>query len=299
MRIIPNADFTRVIIDDTPISIEHTHTGEVSKIVFDNNGTPFEMEKGKAYVLNESINKHASRKTRYYMAGSIESVSIRTKNNPSASLWYIRSHRLSLAYYILGPMLLTETFKLKTMLGVGLCLANIYHKVELDEIKYGHIYVLFRTAMFNKDVYELLSTNDKHLNLTKHENYVEHFQADEYHDMYVFKIPEKYDDVFSLYLSGKWSKFPEDYRQKVYQWAPNTDRAHIWKLRFEKSENLRTILSEQIGTEISKGAELCHAPNGDETFDETLQMPNLKKVNPKDNVTISTERSDGPYDQVD
>ena len=115
--------------------------------------------------------------------------------------------------------------------------------------------------MYDQDVYSLLSTNDKKLNLTKHEQYVDHFSVDDYHDMYVFKIPAEYEEIFELYLAGKWSQFPDEYRKMVYQWAPNKQREKIWRWRFEKDDVLRLKMMEQINIEISKDAELCHAPN--------------------------------------
>lgn len=300
MKIIPNLDYTRLIINGTPVIIDKTGTQEVTRLVFeDNDGGDFEIVQNELFYVNKRVNRHAPNKGQVYRAGFIENVHVNSADSSSSSMWYIRSHRLSLAYYILGPMLLTDRFDLKSKLGVGLCLANIYHKIELDIIRCGEIYVLYRTAMYDQDVYSLLSTNDKKLNLTKHEHYVDHFSVDDYHDIYVFKIPAEYEEIFELYLAGKWSQFPDKYRKMVYQWAPNKQREKIWRWRFERDNVLRLKMMEQLNIEIPKDAELCHAPNGDETFNEKIQMFNPRKVNPKDNVTISTKRSDGPDDQVD
>ncbi len=300
MKIITNLDYTRVVIEGIPLSIEKTGTDDITKVIFDNDGDPFVIELNKVFYIDERINKNAPAKGVFFRAGFIENVQIDSIDKPTSSLWYIRSHRLTLAYYILGPMLLTETFDFKSKLGVGLCLANVYHQIDLPDMnRLGEIYVLYRSAMRNLEVYSLLSTNETKLNLTKHEHYVEHFTVDHYHDMYVFKIPKEYKEVYDLYLEGKWSHFPDKFRTMVYNWAPNRQRAQIWKWRFQKENILRQKLMQQLDIEISKDAELCQAPNGDETFTEKSIIPNQKLIDPKKNVTISTERSDRPDDQVD
>jgi hypothetical protein len=300
MRIIPNLDHTRVIVDGIPITIEKSASNEIQKAVFETRTATFTVELGKIFYTDDTVSDNLSKKRRWHRAGFIEPVKIKGLEKPTVSLWYVRSHRLTLAYYILGPMLITKDFNIKAKLGVGLCMANIYDSVDLDGKRMdGKIYVLYRCAMHDIEVYSLLSTNDNKLNLTKHPLFVERFAVDEYHDMYVFDIPEEYQRVYSLYKQGAWSKFPDEFRMKVYKWSPNKDKETIWKWRFEKAPILRQKLMRQLDIEISKDAELCQAPNGDETFTEKAQMPNPKHINPKKNVTISTERSDGPDDQVD
>ena len=87
------------------------------------------------------------------------------------------------------------------------------------------------------------------------------YDPDTNHVMFVFNVPEDYQDIYDLYLKGKYSEFPQDYKIQIFKYHNITDSSHkVAKVLF-KHPDLREELEERLGVEIPENQEVSSVPD--------------------------------------
>lgn len=102
------------------------------------------------------------------------------------------------------------------------------------------------------------------------------YDPDSSHVMFVFNVPEDYQEVYDLYLKGKYSEFPKDYKVQIFKFHDIVDSSHrVAKVLF-KHPDLKEELEDRIGVDIPKGQEVSSIPD----LDVEIYENNMKVINP-------------------
>ena len=80
------------------------------------------------------------------------------------------------------------------------------------------------------------------------------------------RIPPKYSKVLKLFKEGKYSEFPESYKQKILDFHDFDIDGQTAQILYKSKERKR-VLEKELSVEISDTSELYDIPN---LKDETL-----------------------------
>lgn len=136
---------------------------------------------------------------------------------------------------------------------------------------------LLINSFINYDEYEdhliLLYRFSSELDFLKFEQAVKKFRTfvasydpDKYHVVFVLRIPPKYSKVLKLFKEGKYSEFPESYKQKILDFHDFDIDGQTAQILYKSKERKR-VLEKELSVEISDTSELYDIPN---LKDETL-----------------------------
>jgi|SRR5690606_9205955 len=98
---------------------------------------------------------------------------------------------------------------------------------------------------------------------------VTHYSPDNYSEMIVFSIPEKYHEIYDLVSKGKYSQLPDDYKKHILKFLGLKNDSKTGKILY-KNESYRVQLSKELGCEIPKENELLSPPNELDIFTDDL-----------------------------
>lgn len=116
-----------------------------------------------------------------------------------------------------------------------------------------HLYLLYRYTS-DKGFYEL----DEYL--TADSSTEEVIKLDSMHYIYKIKVPKSYVKVVKLFMAGKYSEFPERYKQDILIFHSLSADSQIGHVLY-KTEYYRKKLEDTLGCIIPEGTELSDVPN--------------------------------------
>lgn len=91
--------------------------------------------------------------------------------------------------------------------------------------------------------------------------FVDSYDPDNHHVMFVFKVPSFYQSDYDLFKQGKYSEMNYDYKVVIFGFHNIIDHEHrVAKVLF-KHPDLREELEERIGVEIPENMEVSSIPD--------------------------------------
>jgi len=88
---------------------------------------------------------------------------------------------------------------------------------------------------------------------------------DKYQVLITFNIPDIYSNIFKLFKKGRYSLFPQEYKEQILKFHENKN-SQLERILY-KDEELRKLIENRIGVKLSKDAELHDVQHEeDETF---------------------------------
>lgn len=89
--------------------------------------------------------------------------------------------------------------------------------------------------------------------------FVSHFEYDNYHVMYKFRIPDEFEDDIYNFINGKYSSFSKRLKNLIQKFYGSEERSNIMSI-INKTKERRKKLEELIGEELSEDMELESKP---------------------------------------
>lgn len=158
-----------------------------------------------------------------------------------------------------------------------------------DELQNQYVDKIFLLYDRNLPNYE-----EKEIFLKKHFLYLDDYAYGDY-QMFVFNLPEGYENNYHLFKRGEYSKFDDTYKRHVSSFfnnfiypyyldgdKTNRDDNNILSLSvyirqvLYKSERLFTMMEDRIGQEIDRSSELASQPSYEK---DVFSEKTLKKLN--------------------
>ena len=114
------------------------------------------------------------------------------------------------------------------------------------------------------------------------ELFVDSYDPDDRHVMFVFKVPSFYQSDYNLFKEGKYSEMNYDYKVVIFGFHNILDHEHrVAKVLF-KHQDLREEWEERTGSKIPKHAEVSSVPDLDrEVYNESMKVINPLKPEEK------------------
>lgn len=134
-------------------------------------------------------------------------------------------------------------------------LVNTYLCDHTNYFQYENcLHLLFSQNTYNAKFNQFIE------DLEKHPNYIDGYDVmGEGTYMVVFSLDE-ISEIISLFKQGKYSKFPEDFREKYFpKYTTAGTLSHRWKV-FEKHEDMKKLIEEKIGQKLPSEAEVWDIP---------------------------------------
>lgn len=98
------------------------------------------------------------------------------------------------------------------------------------------------------------------------------FAPDKVSEMLVYQIPDKYKQIYDMFLQGKYSYFPEMYKQHILKFTSQPKDGKIHRILY-KSALLKAELENSLGCKIPDNCELYDPPYPEqETFTDLLKV---------------------------
>mgnify|MGYP003654522964 CR=1 FL=1 len=94
----------------------------------------------------------------------------------------------------------------------------------------------------------------------KFRTFVASYDPDKYHVVFVLRIPPKYSKVLNLFKEGKYSEFPEAYKQKILDFHDFDIEGQTAQILY-KSEERRNLLEKELNVRIPDDSELYDIPD--------------------------------------
>ena len=113
--------------------------------------------------------------------------------------------------------------------------------------------------------------------------------------LFKFELPEKMFDVRNLFIEGKYSKFPEEYKNMVmeftFRYYGINEREYLRKV-FTKDERLREQILDNLGpyTVLPAGSELSSSP-----YPEKEMFANYVDIEKKEEKTQKQKDDESRY----
>ncbi len=153
-----------------------------------------------------------------------------------------------------------------------------------QELQDGYLHVLFefkKTIHF--DIVSKLFDDPSGTIITQN------YQPDNYHHLYIFKIPQQYKREYYTFLQGKYSELPEDYKNYLIKFHNylEPDKKKIINILYKKEqmyldqeEYINKGLPLEHWTRIPRGLEIAGIWNQDKEniLMETLTKEILNKI---------------------
>ena len=125
---------------------------------------------------------------------------------------------------------------------------------------------------------------DNNFNTVRYEAYLEqnNLFVDKYDPstdtvMLIFKVPKKYQGIYDLYKEGKYSKFPEKYKEKILRFHNIfTSKHKVYQVLY-KDERLYQELEDKLDVRLNRSVEISSIP------DLELEVFNKKILNHYEN----------------
>lgn len=112
--------------------------------------------------------------------------------------------------------------------------------------------------------------------------FVDSFQVDNYHVIYEMRVPLKYVAIYEIFMQGKYSKFPDWYKDQLknfYLPILNTswNKTTTYKILY-KDPTYRKKLEAELDVDIPSDAELADAITEKEFFSHEFSINDTKTI---------------------
>jgi hypothetical protein len=118
----------------------------------------------------------------------------------------------------------------------------------------NHIFILYK---FNNT--EEFVNYEAYLKESK--SFVETYDPTPETVMFVFKGPRAYSTIKNLFISGKFSHFPDAYKKKILKYHNITDEDHKVVQVLNKDERLYVELEERLGCSVPRTMDPSSKPD--------------------------------------
>lgn len=120
--------------------------------------------------------------------------------------------------------------------------------------------------------------------LKSNELFVGSYDPDEYHVMYIFKVPEEFQKDYDLFKAGKYSELDYEYKVIIFSFHNILDPKHrVAKVLFKHPE-LHQEWEERTGTTIPEGMEVSSIPDmSKEVYNDSMKTINPNRIKPIEN----------------
>lgn len=118
------------------------------------------------------------------------------------------------------------------------------------------IFVLYK---FSGDLAYIAFEND----MLERPNFYNTYDADPYHVMYVFDVPEKYKEDYKNFKQGLYSKMSTEYKEKIRRFWGNLSNDTDIMGTLYKTEAKFKKLESQLDIKIPRDQEASSVPNWD------------------------------------
>jgi len=134
-------------------------------------------------------------------------------------------------------------------------LINTYLHDHTAQYQYPNcLHLLFQQPKFN------LGFNKYIEQLRQHPNYIDSYDVIGSGTFMVVFDTSEILDILKLFKQGKYSEFPEDFKEKYFiKYSADGKLTHRWKV-FQKHEDMKKIIEEKIGQYLPEGAEVWDIP---------------------------------------
>jgi len=164
---------------------------------------------------------------------------------------------------------------------------NVVNCYMYDESKPEYDNHIFLLHKFDDDVRSgYLSYEDS---LKQHELYVDSYDPNNPHVMFVFKVPEEYQKEYDLFKAGQYSKFRDSYKRHILKFQGGLFQTKKIRQVLYKSEKLHKEWEERLGVEIPLGQELSSIPDRDK---ETYKLSDREESINISSIIFGNEESD-------
>lgn len=103
--------------------------------------------------------------------------------------------------------------------------------------------------------------------LSKFKNFKRRYDPSPNYVMFVFNVPENYEDEYILFINGKYSGFSQDYKLQILNFHNLEMDSEVAQILFRHSRR-RRALEEKLNCELPEGSELLSiVEKEDETYD--------------------------------
>ena len=144
----------------------------------------------------------------------------------------------------LTPML----FKTRAVLKWNTYFMNVF--VWMEGMNSPRLYLLLRKGY--TDSFDKL---DKFVK--DHENFIDRLEVDDFSYMYIFDVPDEYQEDFLSYIKGMYSKLSEKLKVKILDFHSMKKNHEIYGILY-KSDKRRDKVEERLGLKLPENAELYH-----------------------------------------
>tara|TARA_R110000787_G_scaffold150324_2_gene264213 strand:+ start:4561 stop:5070 length:510 start_codon:yes stop_codon:yes gene_type:complete len=112
--------------------------------------------------------------------------------------------------------------------------------------------------------------------LTINKLYVDSYDPDKYHVMYIFKVPKKHQNVYDLFKEGKYSEFPQAYKIALFEFHGIKNPTHRVAQVLFKHPDLREEWENKLNIPIPEDSEVSSVPD----LESEIYSNKYKYVNP-------------------
>lgn len=195
-------------------------------------------------------------------------------NNSSTYKYSLLTTKLTKTSQFLMPLLyLKNIFESRTSMLWDTNFINCYTGTR-EEGYMKHLYVVYRFS--GSTQYTTFESK-----LLKHPLFNRRIDVDKYNVMYVFNIEKEHLWEYYCFKSGKYSKFTEDYKQKILKFSINpavTPSASIANTTLYgvlyKTETRRKVLEEMVDCKLLDHEELASIPyEHEEIYNGDIEIP--------------------------
>jgi len=102
----------------------------------------------------------------------------------------------------------------------------------------------------------------------EYEDYLEHtvlfkakYDPDKYHVMFIFDVPETYQQEYDFFKQGKYSKFSQEYKILIFKFHQILDENHKVAKVLYKHPDLREDIEDRLNTVLPENSELSSVPD--------------------------------------
>jgi hypothetical protein len=154
------------------------------------------------------------------------------------------------SYWFLLPYLGLDT---NTLLDFGL--VNTYLADHISQYQWdNNIHLLFNQPKYNSKFNRFIE------DLEKHPQYIDSYDVIGDGTLMVVFSLEEILDVLYLFKKGKYSEFPEEFKEKYFPKYTSTGvLSHRWKV-FQKHEDMKKVIEQKVGEKLPKDAEVWDIP---------------------------------------
>ena len=96
--------------------------------------------------------------------------------------------------------------------------------------------------------------------------------VDPYHVLFVFNVPNKYKNIYKLFIKGKYSHFPQIYKLHILDFFNLDKHSQVCQILF-RTEKRKKILEKVLNATLPVDSELYSIIDERETYDPIIYKP--------------------------